>query len=101
MKATFPGVYLLRAPSGACYVGMSYNVKGTLKRLRFELSLNASPYTAVQRLWNAFGRLDMEVLEEWEEEANTSSEQEARLKERLLCYQQKFNAEVLQPEQLK
>lgn len=101
MKATFPGVYLLRAPSGECYVGMSYNVAGTIKRLRFELSLNASPYTAVQRLWNRFGSLEMEVLEEWEEEANASAEQGNRLKERLAYWQQTFNAEVLQPEQLK
>ena len=101
MKVTFPGIYLLRSPLGECYVGMSYNVKGTLKRLRFELSLNASPYTAVQRLWNKFGSLEMEVLEEWEEEANTSAQQGERLKERLAYWQRQLNAEVLQPEQLK
>lgn len=35
-------------PEGPCYMGFSRNVEGTIKRLRFELTLNACSYKPLQ-----------------------------------------------------
>ncbi|MCE5235361.1 MAG: hypothetical protein ABFC62_00300 [Clostridiaceae bacterium] len=62
MEETVAGVYRLYA-GDISFVGFSRNVRGTLKRLRFELTLNACSFKPLQRFWNERGPLEAELLE--------------------------------------
>ena len=44
-------VYDACSPDGECFVGFSRNVAGTIKRLRFELTLNACSYKLLQQFY--------------------------------------------------
>lgn len=87
MNQAIAGVYRIFDTHGASFVGFSRNVNGTLKRLKFELSLNACSFRSLQRFWNENGPLEMEVLEEMSCEGMDDIEFDARLRACMLKWQ--------------
>lgn len=60
------GIYRLYYENADSYIGFSHNIEGTLKRLKFELKLNACSYKPLQSFYNEHGdELRFEVLEEF------------------------------------
>lgn len=94
------GVYRLYGGDGASFVGFSRNVNGTLKRLKFELALNACSYKALQRFWNEYGPLEMELLEEIDPGDMGDLELDAHLKARLMLWRKRLgeSARLVQSE---
>lgn len=86
------GVSRLFEPEGGkSFVGFSLNLVGTMKRLRFELTLNASPNKELQALWNRCGNLEMEVLEELQYDCDMSEfEIDAHLRAMQMRWQEKL-----------
>jgi len=70
------GIYRLYDPkTEESFVGFSRNITGTLKRLRFELPLNACSYKELQTFWNERrGEVKMETLEEFSPPADMSDD---------------------------
>ncbi|MEL7610084.1 MAG: hypothetical protein AAGU74_11345 [Bacillota bacterium] len=92
------GVFCVRGSPGKCFIGFSYNLESTFKRLRFELNMNACSYKALQSYWNACGPLEFCVLEEFVPEEGSGDELDARIKARMFTLQKTFgsDAELLQ-----
>ncbi|NLB61498.1 MAG: hypothetical protein GX802_03600 [Clostridiales bacterium] len=68
MKRLTAGVYRVfdgKNDSSVNFLGYSFNIEGTFKRLRHELTLNASANRAMQAAYNAFLEPKMEILEEY------------------------------------
>jgi hypothetical protein len=68
MKRLIAGVYRVfdsKNELGTNLLGYSFNIEGTFKRLRHELTLNANPNKAAQAAYSAFEEPKMEVLEEY------------------------------------
>ena len=85
------GIYrLYDETDGASFLGFSHNIRGSLKRLRFELTLNACPCRPLQEAWNLRGGLRSEVLEEFRPEGMSPEEAEAHLTARLLAWKRKL-----------
>ena len=60
------GVYrVFDAADGRSFVGYSLNLEGTLKRLRFELALNACSYRPLQEFYNIAKDAQLETVEEY------------------------------------
>jgi hypothetical protein len=87
MHEAIAGVYRIYAANGASFVGFSRNINGTLKRLKFELTLNACSFKSLQRLWNESGPLELEMLEEIKCEGMDDIELDARLNACMLKWQ--------------
>lgn len=99
-KKLVQGIYRVYDPKdGASYIGFSYNVAGTLKRLRFELTLNACSYKALQDFWNQRGELAFEELEAYmPEEGMDALEADAHLRAKLYVWKKRLgeNTRVIQ-----
>lgn len=68
MKRLTAGVYRVFDSTNECsvnFLGYSFNIDGTFKRLRHELTLNASANKTMQTAFNAFVSPKMEILEEY------------------------------------
>lgn len=88
------GIYRVYSDT-VSYIGFSHNVRGTLKRLRFELAMNACSYRPLQRLWNQNDGLEMELLEQYEPDAEMADEElEAHLTAKLFVWKGKLEGEV-------
>ncbi|HMM32334.1 MAG TPA: hypothetical protein PKB13_11235 [Clostridia bacterium] len=100
MAEMIAGVYRLCAKSGTSFVGFSRNVNGTLKRLKFELALNACSYKPLQKLWNEQGPLEAELLEELDPEGMDDIVLDAHLRARVMAWQKDLgeNARLVQSE---
>jgi len=90
MSEAVAGVYRVYAADGASFVGFSRNVNGTLKRLKFELTLNACSFKPLQQFWNEFGPLQTEVLEEMSHVGMDDIELDAHLRACVLKWQKSF-----------
>lgn len=87
------GIYRLYDPiTGESFVGFSRNIEGTLKRLRFELPLNACSYKVLQAFWNDHkGNVKMETLEEFSPPADMDDDAlDEHLRKMLDEYQKKL-----------
>ena len=76
------GVYRAYDASGkhdTCFVGFSFNIASSVKRLRFELALNACSYTPLQAFWNQCGELTFETLQSFEAEDVVTLERQYEL----------------------
>lgn len=84
--------------NGASFVGYSLNLAGTLKRLRFELTLNACSYRPLQQFFSAAAEPDMEILEVYSPKPDESDEEaEAHVRALAFVWQTKlYNAELIQ-----
>ncbi|MEG1810392.1 MAG: hypothetical protein RR232_02680 [Clostridia bacterium] len=91
-KRLTKGVYrVYDALSGVSFVGFSHNVDGTLKRLRFELTLNACSYRPLQQFCNSHKDFELEALEVYEPpEDMTSEEVDAHLKAMMFAWKTKL-----------
>ena len=60
------GIYrVCDAAAHTSFIGYTYNLRGILKRFRFELGLNVCTFKPLQLMYNAAGgRVSMEILEE-------------------------------------
>ena len=96
-KATM-GVYrLYDRTTGESYVGFSRNIESTLKRLRFELTLNACPYTPLQEFWNQRGELVTEILEPYYPKTGLSDEElDGYLRARMYYHMERLKAKAVQ-----
>ena len=88
------GIYCVRGSTGKCFIGFSYNLNSTFKRLRFELTLNACSYKPLQSYWNACGPLEFCVLEEYAPEQQIEDELDARIKARMFALQKSLMGDV-------
>ncbi|HWS30387.1 MAG TPA: hypothetical protein VN512_09795 [Clostridia bacterium] len=100
MNEPAAGIYRIYAMCGASFVGFSRNVNGTLKRLKFELTLNACSFKPLQRFWNESGPLEMEVLEEMSLEGMDDIVLDAHLRACMLKWQKALgeNTRLVQTE---
>jgi hypothetical protein len=87
MNEAVAGVYRIYASDGMSFVGFSRNVNGTIKRLKFELTLNACSFKPLQQLWNEFGPLEVEVLEEMSHAGMDDIELDAHLRACVMKWQ--------------
>ena len=92
------GVYrLYDLKAQQSFIGFSRNLAGIKKRMRFELTLNASPYAALQKAHLACGGLTFEVLETYAPEQPLSDEElDAHLLAMALRQRERFCAHMLQ-----
>lgn len=92
------GIYRLYDEStGESYVGFSCNIESTLKRLRFELTLNACSYKGLQSFWNERGGLKTEILERCALTPGMSDEErEGYLKARMFFHIGRLGAKAVQ-----
>lgn len=95
MAELIAGVYRVYAKNGVSFLGFSRNVNGTLKRLKFELTLNACSSKPLQRLWNECGSLEMELLEELNPEGMDDLELDARLRARVMVWRKSLGENTL------
>lgn len=100
MAELIAGVYRLFVQGGTSYVGFSRNVNGTLKRLKFELTLNACSHKPLQKLWNEQGPLESEILEEFDPSGMDDIVLDAHLRARVIAWQRALgeNARLVQSE---
>lgn len=86
MDGLTPGIYrVFKEGEATNFIGSSYNTMGTMKRLRFELTLNACSYKALQEYWNTHGEMHFELYEAVERpQGMTDIEFEGLLYARLL-----------------
>ena len=89
-------VYSLTSPE--CFVGFSRNLRGTYKRLRFELKLNACSYQALQQFYNVNnGNVDYEILEIYTPAAALSEEEvDAHLQALVYKYKAALQGKLIQ-----
>ena len=97
-KRIIKGVYRVFDPDGGeSYVGYSHNVDGTLKRLRFELALNACSYRPLQEFCNKHPGYAMELMEEYSAPSGmTDEEADAHLMARCLVLTEQQGGKLLQ-----
>lgn len=95
MAALITGIYRLYDPAtGDSFLGFSHNVAGTVKRLRFELALNACSYRPLQEFYNERGELEYEVMEEYDRNGLTPEELEAHLIAKLMGWREKLGLDT-------
>ncbi len=93
------GVYRVYDPkSNEAYVGYSRNLRGTYKRLRFELKLNACSYKQLQAFYNErAGEVAFEPLELFTPPEGISEEEtDARLFAMLYRHKANLHAKIIQ-----
>lgn len=75
------------------FLGYTYNLKGILKRFRFELNLNMCTHKPLQAMYNESGKnAQAEVLEEIAIDPNEPRAEEM-MNEAMLKWQQKLEAD--------
>ncbi len=91
------GVYrLYDLKTQQSFIGFSRNLAGIKKRMRFELTLNASPYAALQQAFCACGGLTFEVLETYAPNLPQSDEElDAHLLALAIRQQEAYHAHLL------
>ena len=84
--------------TGESFVGFSRNLRGTRKRLRFELTLNACSYKALQSFYNENnGEVEFEVLELFDPTPMRSEEElDGHMHAMLYRHKVKHNARMIQ-----
>lgn len=95
------GIYrFYHEEKGVSFVGFSWNLRGTWKRLRFELKANACSYKRLQEFYNACGGdLAYEVLEEIDPSQFASDrELEAYTQARLYHHKSLLRGQMIQTE---
>lgn len=93
------GVYRVFAPAtGESFVGFSRNLRSTKKRLRFELTLNACSYKALQAFYNENGgAVEFEVLELFDPSPMRSEEElDAHMHAMLYRHKVPLKAKIIQ-----
>ena len=73
-KRLIMGIYRVfdaNDPKAGSFVGFSRNVEGTIKRLRFELTLNACSYKPLQEFYSHLASPTIELYEKYDPEGGT------------------------------